>query len=59
MKATNEVQSSLSSVLLDLRQVPLAAVPALGNVTLSDAIGRVVPESSVGQVPVAAFQSAI
>jgi FXSXX-COOH protein len=56
MKATNELHSS---VLVDLRQIPLAEVPALGGVTLSDALGRVFPESPVGQVPVAAFQSAI
>ena len=56
MTITNEMQSS---VLVDLRQIPLAEMPALGDVTLSDALGRVLPESAVGQVPVAAFQSAI
>lgn len=58
MKDTNELPSSLSSVVLDLRQVPLVEMPALGNVTLN-AVDRVVRESSVGQVPVAAFQSSI
>lgn len=56
MTTTNEMQPS---VLVDFRQVPLAEMPVLGGVTLSDALRRVLPESSVGQVPVAAFQSAI
>ena len=56
MSITNEMQPP---VLADLRQVPLAEMPALGSVTLSDALERVLPESAVGQVPVAAFQSTI
>ncbi len=56
MTVNNEVQPS---VLVDFRQVPLAEMPALGGVTLSEALNRVLPESPVGQVPVAAFQSAI
>lgn len=53
------LEAAAPEVLADLRQFPLAEMPALGGVTLDDALGRVLPESAVGQVPVPAFQSAI
>jgi FXSXX-COOH protein len=59
MIATDEVPSTLLSALVDLRNIPLAEVPALNASLLGQAIGRVVPDSSENPVPVAAFQSAI
>jgi FXSXX-COOH protein len=50
--------SAVSSVVLDLGQVPLAALPALTTVT-HDVLDRVMPGSQTPPVPVAAFQSAI
>lgn len=50
--------SVVSSKVLDLGQVPLAAMPALTTVT-HDVLDRVMPGSQTPPVPVAAFQSAI
>jgi FXSXX-COOH protein len=57
MRSTDAV--AVSSVLLDLRQVPLAEMPSLSTVSLADALRRVLPDSPLNPVPVAAFQSAI
>ena len=51
--------SLVSSTLADLRDVPLAQVSTLSPVALKEALVRVLPESPVAPVPVAAFQSAI
>jgi FXSXX-COOH protein len=59
MIATDEIPSTLPSALVDLRNIPLAEVPALNASLLGQAIGRVVPDPSENPVPVAAFQSAI
>jgi FXSXX-COOH protein len=59
MKITDDTRPEVPSVLADLRQIPLSEFPSLGDVTLSDALGRVFPESPVGAVPVAAFNSSI
>jgi FXSXX-COOH protein len=59
MKPTHEVQPPVSSVLADLRHLPLAQLPALGNIALSDTMRRVPPESPIVTVRVAAFNSAI
>jgi FXSXX-COOH protein len=45
--------------LADLRRVPLAEIPDLGESMLNGAVQRLVPESLANQVPVAAFNSAI
>jgi FXSXX-COOH protein len=58
MRSTDAV-SLVSSTLVDLRDVPLAQVPTLSPVALEEALVRVLPESPVAPVPVAAFQSAI
>jgi FXSXX-COOH protein len=58
MRSTDEAPR-VTSALLDLRQVPLAEMPTLGMVTLDRALARVLPDSPVDPVPVAAFQSAI
>jgi FXSXX-COOH protein len=58
MRSTDAV-SLVSSTLVDLRDVPLAQVPTLSLVALEEALVRVLPESPVAPVPVAAFQSAI
>lgn len=50
--------SVVSSKVLDLGHVPLAAMPALTTVT-HDVLDRVMPGSQTPPVPVAAFQSAI
>ncbi len=59
MIITDEVQPALSSSLVDLHEIPLAEMPALSSRVLDEAIKRVLPNSSVAPVPVAAFQSAI
>jgi len=59
MKITDDTRPEIPSALADLRQIPLSDVPSLGDVTLSDALGRIFPESPVGVVPVAAFNSSI
>lgn len=45
--------------LPDLRQVPLAQVPALGDRVLDDMLLRVAPEPPANRVGVAAFNSSI
>jgi FXSXX-COOH protein len=57
MRSTDE--AALSSVLPDLRDVPLAQMPTLSTVSLEQALRRVLPDSPLNPVPVAAFQSAL
>jgi FXSXX-COOH protein len=57
MRSTSE--AAVSSVLPDVRAVPLAKMPSLGTVTLNQALARALPDSSACPVPVAAFNSAI
>jgi FXSXX-COOH protein len=45
--------------MADLRDIPLAEMPALGLDVLGRTIGRVLPDPSTDLVPVAAFQSSI
>jgi hypothetical protein len=58
MRSTDE--AAVSSVLLDLRKVPLVEMPTLTPLTLGKTLQRVLdhPGSTV-PVPVAAFSSAI
>jgi FXSXX-COOH protein len=58
MRSTDEA-SAVSSVLQDLRDVPLAEMPALKPAALDQALQRIIPGSSTAPVPVAAFNSAI
>jgi hypothetical protein len=59
MRSTDE--AAVSSVLLDLRNVPLVEIPTLTPVTLDKTLQRVLdhPRSLTAPVPVAAFSSAI
>jgi FXSXX-COOH protein len=58
MGSTTEAPA-VSSLLVDVRDVPLAEIPALSARTIDEALVRVLPESPVASVPVAAFNSAI
>jgi FXSXX-COOH protein len=49
----------LRPAMTDLRDIPLAEMPALGLDVLGRTIGRVLADPSANQVPVAAFQSSI
>ena len=59
MVPTEELRPAYASAMADLRNVPLAEMPALGLDVLGRTIGRVLPDSSTNPVPVAAFQSSI
>jgi FXSXX-COOH protein len=59
MVSTEELRSSPPSAIVDLRDIPLAEMQALGSDVLGRAIGRVLPAPSAAPVPVAAFQSSI
>jgi FXSXX-COOH protein len=58
MAPTEELRPAISS-MADLRDVPLAEMPALGLGVLGRTIGRVLPASSSNHLPTAAFQSSI
>jgi hypothetical protein len=59
MRSTDE--AAVSSVLLDLREVPLVEIPTLTPAALDKTLQRVLdhPGSLTPPVPVAAFSSAI
>jgi hypothetical protein len=59
MRSTDE--AAVSSVLLDVRKVPLVEIPTLTPVTLDKTLQRVLDQSGslTAPVPVAAFSSAI
>ncbi len=59
MVPTEELRPAFSSAPADLRDIPLAEMPALGSNVLGRTIGRVLPDPSANPVPAAAFQSAI
>jgi FXSXX-COOH protein len=52
-------QALLVSSLADIRDTPLADLAEMSPGVVDEAIRRVLPESPVAPVPVAAFQSAI
>ncbi|HEY6493834.1 MAG TPA: FxSxx-COOH cyclophane-containing RiPP peptide [Trebonia sp.] len=58
MVPTEELRPVTSS-MADLRDVPLAEMPALGLDVLGRTIGRALPASSSKHLPKAAFQSSI
>jgi FXSXX-COOH protein len=59
MVPTKELRPAHASAMADLRDIPLAEMPALGLDVLGRTIGRVLPDPSTNRVPVAAFQSSI
>jgi FXSXX-COOH protein len=59
MPSTTELRPAVTSSLADLRGVPLGEVAVLTEPAFDEAIMRILPESPVAPVPVAAFQSAI
>jgi FXSXX-COOH protein len=59
MVPTEESRPAYASTMADLRDIPLAEMPALGLDVLGRTIGRVLPAPSANPVPVAAFQSSI
>lgn len=59
MQTTEDISTTVTSKLADLRDVPLAEMPNLSIVTLDEALGRVMPDPRAGALPAAAFQSAI
>ena len=59
MGPTEELPPPYASDMADLRDIPLAEMPALGLDVLGRTIGRVLPAPSTNSVPVAAFQSSI
>jgi FXSXX-COOH protein len=59
MVPTEELRPAYVSTMADLRDIPLAEMPALGLDVLGRTIGRVLPAPSANPVPVAAFQSSI
>ena len=52
-------QAILVSSLADIRDTPLADLAEMSPGVVDEAIRRILPESPVAPVPVAAFQSAI
>ena len=52
-------QALLVSSLADIRDTPLADLAEMSPGVVDEAIRRILPESPVAPVPVAAFQSAI
>jgi FXSXX-COOH protein len=59
MVPTEELRPACPSAMTNLRDIPLAEMPALGLDVLGRTIGRVLPDPSRDPVPVAAFQSSI
>jgi FXSXX-COOH protein len=59
MVTTEELRSASPSAMVDLREVPLTEILALGSEVLYGTIGRALPGRTAGPVPVTAFQSAI
>jgi FXSXX-COOH protein len=59
MQTTEDLSATVPSKLANLRDVPLADLPALSMVTLDEALGRLIPDPQAAAAPVAAFQSAI
>jgi FXSXX-COOH protein len=59
MVPTEELRPAYASAMTDLRDIPLAEMPALGLDVLGRTIGRVLADPSANPLPVAAFQSSI
>jgi FXSXX-COOH protein len=59
MVPTEELRPAYSSAMADLRDIPLAEMPALGLDVLGRTIGRALADPSARPVSVSAFQSSI
>lgn len=59
MAPTEQLRPSVPSAMADLRDVPLAEMPALGLELLGRTVSRALPDPVATAVPVAAFQSSI
>jgi len=59
MVPTEELRPAHSSAMADLRDIPLAEMPALGLDVLARTIGRALPGTSPAPLPVGTFQSSI
>jgi hypothetical protein len=59
MVPTEELRPAFPSAMADLRDIPLAEMPALNLDLLGRALGRALPGPVVNQVPSARFQSSI
>jgi FXSXX-COOH protein len=59
MVTTEELRSASPPAMVDLGDVPLTEILALGPEVLYETIGRALPGRTSGPVPAAAFQSAI
>ena len=59
MVPTEELRPAYRPSMADLRDIPLAEMPALGLDVLGRTIGRALPDPSANRVPMAAFQSSI
>jgi FXSXX-COOH protein len=59
MPSADDTPSEYATDLADIRRVPLADVPGLNAGLLGDTLGRLMPTSPAGPVPVASFNSAI
>ncbi|HUN30874.1 MAG TPA: FxSxx-COOH cyclophane-containing RiPP peptide [Trebonia sp.] len=59
MVTSEELRPIAPAAMVDLGDVPLSEILALGPEVLDMTIGRAVPGRSAGTAPVAAFQSAL
>jgi FXSXX-COOH protein len=59
MVPTQELRPAYELASAELRDIPLAEMPAFGLDLLGRTIGRLLPDASTNPVPVAAFQSSI
>jgi FXSXX-COOH protein len=59
MVPTEELRPAYSSAMADLRDIPLAEMPALGLDELERTIGRVLPGASPAPLSAGTFQSSI
>jgi FXSXX-COOH protein len=59
MLSTEELRPAFPSAMADLRDVPLAEMPALNLAVLGTAFGRALPDPMTSPVRVAAFQSSL
>jgi FXSXX-COOH protein len=59
MVTTEELRPAAPSAMVDLRDVPLSEILALGSEVLNPAIERALPGRIASPVIAAAFQSAI
>jgi FXSXX-COOH protein len=59
VQTIEDTSRTVPSKLANLRDVPLAELPAMNVATLDEALGRLIADPQAVAAPVAAFQSAI